>query len=46
MYEGQWQDGRAHGQGKFTFPTKDVYEGTFVNDKMSKYGTYTKSNGS
>ena len=33
IYEGQWQDGKPHGKGKYTNPKGEVYEGKF------KYGS-------
>ena len=35
-YEGEWENGKKHGEGTYRFANRNVYEG-FVNSK--KYGT-------
>ena len=32
MYEGDWQEGKRHGQGVMTYDNGDVYTGTYFND--------------
>lgn len=34
-YEGHYKDGLKHGHGRFEFPNGDVYEGEFVDNKVS-----------
>jgi hypothetical protein len=45
VYEGEWKDGKQHGQGKNTFPSGNVYEGEWKGDKKHGQGKYTGSNG-
>ncbi len=33
-YDGQFKDGKKHGQGTWTFPNGGVIEGHFENDKF------------
>ena len=33
-YEGNFKDGLKHGVGKMIFPTGDVYEGEFFENKV------------
>merc|ERR1711991_945252 len=45
-YEGNYKDGLKNGYGKMVFPSGDVYEGMWVDNKMHGEGTYTyKSSG-
>eukprot|EP00899_Mesostigma_viride_P006515 jgi/Mesvir1/15865/Mv03411-RA.1 len=39
-YEGQWENGKRHGQGMYTFPNGDIYDGGWLLDKKSGPGTY------
>ena len=39
-YEGQYQLGKLHGKGIFTYPNKDVYEGVWLHDKKQGKGTF------
>ena len=39
VYEGEWQDGKRHGQGKETYPDGFFYEGEWKDDKRHGYGT-------
>lgn len=32
-FEGQWENGRRHGEGIFTYPNKDVYSGWWAFGK-------------
>ena len=45
VYEGEWQDGKRHGQGKMTDADGDVYEGEWRNDLKDGQGTLTSANG-
>ena len=38
IYEGQWQDGKMHGQGKYTFVSGAIYEGQWRDGKMQTHG--------
>lgn len=40
IYEGEWKDGYACGQGKFIYTDGDVYEGSWINNKANGYGVY------
>lgn len=40
-YVGEFHQGRKHGHGVKTWPRGDRYEGGFVDDYMSGWGTYT-----
>lgn len=45
-YEGDTDEfGQAHGKGKYTSPTGDVYEGDFVGGKMNGTGTMIDAQG-
>jgi hypothetical protein len=37
-YEGQWHDGKRHGQGRATFADGSIYEGTFEDDLPQGHG--------
>jgi hypothetical protein len=37
---GQWENGRRHGEGIFTYPNKDVYSGWWAFGKKQGKGTY------
>lgn len=39
-YYGQWQNGRRHGEGIFTYPNKDVYSGWWAFGLKAGNGTY------
>ena len=39
-YEGQFKDGKRHGQGTFYYANGDKYEGQFRDDKRNGRGTY------
>jgi hypothetical protein len=34
-YEGEYKDGLKHGIGKMVYPNKDVYEGEWMENKVS-----------
>ena len=36
-YEGNYKDGLKHGVGKMIFPTGDIYEGEFFENKVSLF---------
>jgi hypothetical protein len=40
-YEGNYKDGMKHGVGKMVFPSGDIYEGEWFEDKMNGEGSYT-----
>ena len=40
-YTGQMSGGYRHGQGKITFLNGDIYQGSFVYNKLAGGGTYT-----
>lgn len=35
-YEGEYKDGLKHGIGKMVYPNKDVYEGEWFENKVSR----------
>ena len=35
--QGDWVDDERHGEGQFTFNTREVYDGKWVEDKISKF---------
>ena len=39
-YEGQFKDGKRHGQGTFFYANGDKYEGQFKDDLKNGLGTY------
>lgn len=41
VYEGEWEDGLANGQGTMTWADDAVYEGEFAGGKRNGQGTYT-----
>jgi hypothetical protein len=34
-YDGNYKDGQKHGYGRFEFPNGDVYEGGWVENKVT-----------
>jgi hypothetical protein len=44
-YEGDFKDGRAHGQGKYFTKDGAVYTGSFKNDKYNGFGTLVSPKG-
>jgi len=42
---GEWKNGVFHGQGTFTLPTGEKYEGEFKDGERNGQGTYTWSDG-
>ncbi len=40
-YEGNYYDGMRHGQGKMIYPTGDIYEGEWFENKANGEGSYT-----
>jgi len=44
-YQGQMQGDQRHGQGKFTYPNGDTYDGQWIDNKASGQGTF-KTRGS
>ena len=40
-YDGDWEDGSKHGDGKFTLPDGSVYEGAWAAGKRHGLGTLT-----
>lgn len=39
-YEGQYQDGRMHGQGQFIYQNRDKYIGAFEDDMRNGHGKF------
>lgn len=39
-YEGEWKDGKMHGQGTYSYSNKAVYSGQYSNDERHGYGTF------
>ena len=44
-YDGEWQDDKMTGAGKFTFASGAWYEGQFLNGKYHGKGTYVWADG-
>ena len=44
-YEGEWKDGKRHGQGKFTYASGDTYEGEWKDGNEHGQGRLTYPNG-
>ena len=44
-YEGEWKDGKRHGQGKFTYASGDTYEGEWKDGKSHGQGKLTYPGG-
>jgi hypothetical protein len=44
-YEGEYEDGKKHGKGKYTYAGGDVYEGEWKDDKYHGKGKCTYNNG-
>lgn len=42
IYDGEYREGQAMGNGKFTYANGDIYEGQFENDRANGYGVFTK----
>jgi hypothetical protein len=40
-YEGNWENGKMHGQGTYYYPFGNKYEGNWKNGTMHGKGTYT-----
>ena len=45
VYEGEWKDGKSHGQGKCTYPDGAAYEGDWKDDKKHGQGKLTYPDG-
>ena len=45
VYEGEWKEGKQHGNGKHVFATGDVYEGEWRADDRHGSGSCRYSNG-
>lgn len=41
QYDGNWRDGMMHGEGTYTWPNDDIWEGMFWKDDLHGLGTYT-----
>jgi radial spoke head protein 1 len=37
---GEFEEGKKHGEGLYTYPNKDVYSGRWENGKKHGQGTY------
>ena len=44
-YQGNWNLGKMHGHGVFTYANLNVYEGQFVNNMKHGIGTFTCKGG-
>ena len=44
-YEGEWKDGKKHGQGTYTWSNGDVYEGEWKDNNPNGQGTLTFPDG-
>ncbi|CAD8173832.1 unnamed protein product [Paramecium octaurelia] len=44
-YEGQWQNGKAHGFGKYIMVDTSSYVGEWVNNKANGFGTFQLTDG-
>ena len=45
IYAGEFKDGKAHGQGTYTWPNGNKYVGEHKNGKRHGLGTFTFPNG-
>jgi hypothetical protein len=45
MYEGNFENGKRHGQGRFTKLNGEVYKGNFENGQLEGWGRLTWPNG-
>lgn len=46
IYEGQWKDNKANGNGRLIHADGDIYDGHWVADKAEGYGDYKHLDGS
>ena len=44
-YEGEWKDGKRHGEGTLTSPYAGHYKGHWENDKPDGQGTWVFPDG-
>jgi len=44
-YEGEWKNGKWHGQGTIYYTNGSKYVGMMQNDKMNGYGSFFYFNG-
>lgn len=45
MYEGQWQNGKKHGEGCQNYASGDSYQGCYQNNKKHGHGSYRYADG-
>ena len=45
MYDGQWQNGRKHGKGSYTWRDGEKYEGQWKGDQRNGEGNVTRVDG-
>ena len=45
VYEGDFLEGKFHGQGTYTFANGDYYTGAWENSKRNGYGIYQWTDG-
>jgi len=45
IYDGNWLNGKYHGQGKFIFTDGSIYEGEFNEGNITGVGVCKKNNG-
>ncbi|TNV82722.1 hypothetical protein FGO68_gene1851 [Halteria grandinella] len=43
-YQGQFKQGRFHGQGKYIYPNGDFYQGEWMNNNRTGQGRFTNPN--
>ena len=46
VYEGEFQDSKRTGSGKFKWPNGDVYVGEFKDGELNGYGKMIRKDGS
>ena len=46
IYEGMWENGKAHGKGRVIHADGEYYEGDFREDKAHGFGVYSYLDGS
>jgi hypothetical protein len=44
-YEGAWENGTMHGEGRYFYANGSVYQGEFVDGKMEGFGSFTWPDG-
>jgi len=44
-YEGDWEDGKRHGEGVLLYPNGNIYEGTWDSDVKEGKGKFIHASG-